>query len=378
MINVPVRRLRPNRAALGALLGLVWLVSVGPIRDFVWADLREGMVRLNGISRGTRALIVVGFSLLVLGAGLIVFDDALRALFELIPMSSAAAAGLAGRGAAFPTALIPITLFLLVLGWSYLLAGAMHSHPLIRLVALIVYAGHFIPWLGRGLSVLDTSPLALLVVALALLGVPVLYVVRWRRAARPVLEFFLCLGFLGIILLVAQAQGVALWRAGGQPVLLSNIEAAVFSLEALVLPMLFLIGVDIANFTKHAAGWIVALAVARFPRWLVGLLLAIALVDRLYAVAVELMERLKTSDIPAQATEYAGALGEIACVAAVWWLVSYVASRKNSTEIAERSPDRVLEAADTYAFKVILGFTAAALATVVFAGIALALHGIPG
>src|SRR5258707_8400564 len=121
--------------ALLALAGLFWLISFGAIRDFVWADLRAGLVNPRGLSRATRCLIWLGFGLLFAMLGVVLNYDHWRTLSPLVAMTT----GPAGRGALLPIAVVPLTLFLLAVAWSFALAGALHSHWLIRLSVLALF-----------------------------------------------------------------------------------------------------------------------------------------------------------------------------------------------------------------------------------------------
>src|SRR5690242_12403834 len=106
MANVNLNRLRPTRLTLVALLGLLWAVTFGAVRDFVWADIRAGLIDLRGLTRSTRALVWFGFILLALMVAALLFNDVWRATSPLI----AEVNGVPGRGALLPSALLPVTL----------------------------------------------------------------------------------------------------------------------------------------------------------------------------------------------------------------------------------------------------------------------------
>jgi len=348
-------------------------LTVAPVREFVWPDLREGMVQLGGLSRGARSLAVLGFALLLLMVASVVFNDVWRALFALTPMQAGNRLGLIGRGGLVPEPVLPLTLFVLAVAWSFILAGALHSHPLIRVLALGVFLAGFLPWAGRWLGVFGTSTLALGAVAAALAGVPAMFAIRWRAQARPAAEFVVFLLLLTVMLGVSQAQGVALLRASGAPLLLAHVEIHLFSLQGLVLPLLFYVGVDIAHFTRQASGWAVSLTVTRLPRWAPALLLVVFFAHRLYAVLMKVLEQLERSNGTTLAAAYSGALGELICVAGVWWLVQRLAG-----DTASPSTGDVATAADTYGFKLVLAFGASSLLGIVLAGVALAVFTIAG
>ena len=321
-MNAILQRLRPTRATLAAAIGLLWAVSFGAVRDFVWADLREGMLRLDGHSRVTRGLVWLGFALLFGMVGALLFNDIWRLLFPLLPLTGSGAAGWAGRGALLPVALIPVTLFLFAVAWSFVLAGALHSHPAIRLLALLLYLLTALSWTGISASTIAPQPFAKELSLAALAIVPLFLLLRWRATPRPVLEFAVLLLLVSVTLALAQLQAVALWRATGTPVVLVQVQASVLAAETLVAPLLLLIGVDIANFARQAAGWSVAIIAERLPRWAPYLLLVLVAGWRLRVVLGELLDRLGESSIRAELLAYAGALGEVLCVGLVWWLVT--------------------------------------------------------
>ena len=73
-----LNRLRPARATLVAVLGFAWAITFGALRDFVWADIRAGMIDLRGFSRATRLIILLGLLLIFSLAGLLLFGNVWR------------------------------------------------------------------------------------------------------------------------------------------------------------------------------------------------------------------------------------------------------------------------------------------------------------
>jgi hypothetical protein len=61
-----------------SLVGLAWRAVVGVWRDFVWADLRDGVLSLRGLSPGTRRAVWLGFGLLVTVLAGLLLTDTLR------------------------------------------------------------------------------------------------------------------------------------------------------------------------------------------------------------------------------------------------------------------------------------------------------------
>lgn len=362
-------RLRPTRGTLVALLGFLWAVSFGAVRDFVWADLREGLIDLRGLSRPTRALAWIGFVLLGLMLIAVLFNDFWRATSPLLTLTEP----LPGRGRMLPIALLPATLFLLAVAWAFLLAGALRSHIAIRLGVLFVFLPAAGLWLSNSLasaSIGGFGP-ALAVSAVAALGVPVFFILAARRAPRPAGEFLALLVLSALVFIPTQADDVASWRELGSPLMVAKIEATLGFLGYLILPLLLLVGVDIANFARQAAGWTMRIATERFPFWLEVAALAALLLLRLRFVIMETAERVAADGGAATALAYAGAFGVIAVTGLAWLLVT----RIPSVAPAQPSAASAADAGERLALPLIVASIGAQLIT--FAGLWLSLGLLP-
>ena len=349
-------RLRLTRQTGQALLGLLWAISLGAVRDFVWADLRDGLICTRGLSQSTRTLIWLGFGLFAAMLGLLLTNDLLRANFPLVPVLTT----LAGRGQMLPVALLPLTLFLLAVAWSFALAGALHSHPALRLGLLLLYlfnAGlHVLSLLstfGLDLSYGFTSPLSLLTglarVGLALGsigGVALFFVLRWRARPWPAAEFACLLLLITVPFALGQAQEVNNLRNLGMPLGILLLEFYLAILGFLIMPLLFFIGVDIANFTRQAAGWASQAVAERLPARAPGLLLALLLAWQLFGAARTLAGG-GGQDSGDLALSYAGALLDLLAIGLAWLLVSRLSPTSPTT-------DDLVEAAGRYALPLII------------------------
>ncbi len=313
-------RLRPTRGTLIALLGFLWAISFGALRDFVWADIREGLIDLRGLSRPTRALAWIGFGLLGLMLIAILFNDFWRASSPLLTLTEP----LPGRGRMLPVAVLPATLFLLSVAWAFLLAGALRSHILIRLGVLFLFLPAAGLWLANSLASAGISGvgLGLVVSAVATVAVPLFFIFAARRRPRPAGEFLALLILTALVFIPTQADDVESWRQLGSPLMVAKIEATLGFLGYLILPLLLLVGVDIDNFARQASGWTMRVATERFPFWLeVGALVAL-LALRLRFVGGELAERIAADGARATALAYAGSLGVVAVIGLAWLLAT--------------------------------------------------------
>ncbi|HYN90176.1 MAG TPA: hypothetical protein VER55_16695 [Ardenticatenaceae bacterium] len=372
-------RIRPTRTTLSVVVGLLWALSFGAVRDFVWADLREGLIDLRGLSRVTRGLAWLGFALLFAMVAALLLNDLWRALSPLIASLNAPT----GRGQFLPVALVPATLFLVAIGWSFLLTGALHSHPAIRLVILVIYLLAAGGWVNNntafGLAAAGydvRSDLQFLALHWALVvGVPLFFVLRWRGQPRPAFEFPLLLFLVAGMLAMAQRRELENEQVLGLSTLEPLLSLNILTLSGLVTPLLFLIGVDIANFTRQASGWTTAAITERLPGAAPKILLLLLLAWRLRDLAREGLARLENNPLNAELLQYAGALGIPAGVALVWWIVAWLRRRgEGDTELTE---EEVAESAERWALPVILAFNAVALITYVLSNLSLSIPPTP-
>lgn len=362
-------RLRPTALTIVALVGLVWAVGFGAVREFVWADLRAGLIDLRGLSRATRGLVLLGFGILFLMVGTLLLNDVLRASFPLIPMTL----GTPGRGSLVPVALLPLTMFLLALAWTFALTGALHSHWAIRVSVLLLYLFTAIAWSTMGIGS-TAAPAQVLAGIGGVLAVPVLFVVRWRARPRPAVEFTLLLLFVGTTLVMAQARSVESWRQSGVPLGMAVLASNLISMSMLVFPLLLLVGLNIADFTQRAAGWAADIAEARLPAWVVQLALAGLVVWRVRDVAAEFASRLPGNSLQAVTIGYGGALGIPLGTWLIWWLVA----RQRRGAAAPLIAEDVSEAGEAHAPKLVLAYVAISVVTVVLFDLVLAVLGLAG
>jgi hypothetical protein len=362
-------RLRPTRGTLIALIGFLWAVSFGAVRDFVWADLREGLIDLRGLSRPVRAIAWIGFGLLALMLIAVLFNDFWRATSPLLTLTEP----LPGRGRMLPTALLPATLFLLAVSWAFLLAGALRSHILIRLGVLFLFLPAAGLWLANSLASAGLSGVGieLVVSGAGTLAVPLFFALAARRKPRPAGEFLALLVLTALVFVPTQAADVESWRQLGSPLMVAKIEAMLGFLGYLILPLLLLVGVDIANFARQASSWTMRVATERFPFWLEVAALIALLGLRLRFVALEASARIAADGFSATALAYAGSLGVIIIVGLAWLLVTRVPAVKSS----EVSASSAAEAGERLALPLIIASNGAQL--IAFAGLWISLGLLP-
>jgi hypothetical protein len=362
-------RLRPTRSALAAVIGFLWAISFGALRDFVWADLRAGLITLQGLRRPTRVLVWIGFLLVALMLAALLFNDFWRATSPLLPLTQP----LPGRGQMLPLALLPATLFLLTVAWAYLLAGALHSHWLVRVGVLAVFLPAAGLWLSNGLASVAISGLTVEVVlgAAAAILTPIFFVLRARQPARPAAEFLVVLLLAALVFTTSQTDDITGWRQLGSPLMAAKIEAMLGFLEALILPLLILVGLDMASFARQASLWTMQVVTRRFPYWLELVALGALLGLRLRHVVLELAEKAAENGLQATLAPYGGAAGVLVLVAAAWLLVA----RLKSPPAPMSTPAEAVQGAERLALPAIIAVNAPQI--VAFAGLWLSLGLLP-
>lgn len=248
----------PTRNALAAVAGLLWALTFGAVRDFVWEDLRSGIVDSKGLAPQTRLVVHVGFLLLAGALLLMLFGDWWRGRFLLLAETGL----IPGRGALVPTALIPLTLFLLALSWSYALTGALHAAPIFRVPIILLFLIFHGFWVTAG-TVDTTAWHHIASLYLPLMGIVLLVLLGRRLPLAVAWQFLLLLVLLLTEYVSFQAQAVELWQATDTTLFLSVIGDNIHVLALLALPLLILIGLDIADFVIRSSTWSAQIAADR-------------------------------------------------------------------------------------------------------------------
>ena len=339
-----------------------WAVTVGALRDFVWADLRDGVLDLRGLGSPLRALVWLGFGLLLLVIAAILQGDLWRQAFPLVPLTQ----GIPGRGRLVPVSVIPVTFFLLSLSWAFVLAGALRSHWVIRLLVIGMW---MLTMAGSMVSGGVGGALSYAVAVLTLLAVPVACLIFTFRAPRRVLELLVLLALVSANNAVNQLQGVATWQISGMPLMVLRLSFEMATLSMVIMPLLLLVGMDVASFSAKAAFWVTGIAQERLARWAPAALLGVLLLWRTYEVSGDVSGWLDTGPLDVQLTALAGGLLVPLLVGVATFLVWRLLPRR--IELPDR--DQLEEDAKRLAFPIVLSYTAGIVIVVVLSGFALAL-----
>jgi hypothetical protein len=238
-----------------------WRVALTAWDTIVWGNVRAGSVSLAGLPRSLRVLIRTGLWLTLGLLLLLLFANTWRVISPLVPLV-ADTDSLGGLYA--PKLLIPLTIGLLALAWAYLVTGGLHSPWWCKLLVLALLA-LFDTALGVTLLTGSLTDLSLLTQgaggalwSLAALGVHGLgwlvllawFGWRWRRPARPGLEFPVTL-LLTMVLFFSSHFGTVLGNATFQTEATASALQLTNTLQVIgvfLTPFLLLSGAEVAEF----------------------------------------------------------------------------------------------------------------------------------
>lgn len=313
-------RLKPTRTSLAAAAGLIWALGWGAARDLLIADLRGGMLSLKGFSRAGRFVIVAGFAVLALVLIGLVLSATWREVFSLRTLPG----GQIGRGSLVPEPLVPFTLLIVALGTAYILTGAIHSTAPLKIGVLAFYICAASVWSGFAAGLSKSSHLT----AIGWLGVAavvVFFAVRWPAQPKPALEFGVLLALVVLTFAAGQQRLADFDRTSGGsvPFALGQVDQTVELLSGFVLPLMFLIGLDIAEFAIRVGDFVGGVVEERTPRWFLAGAVAIAGGLNLWEAGGTLRDNVLDTSFGEEARNVLAA-GVVPVVAVgVWWLVHH-------------------------------------------------------
>ncbi|HEX6548426.1 MAG TPA: hypothetical protein VF134_06770 [Candidatus Dormibacteraeota bacterium] len=200
------------------------------------------------MDRALRSVAVVALAQLAACGALLAFAQIPAGLVSLGPM--------AGVPVEIPAWILVLVVALLVASWSYLLAGALHAHPVVRIGAAVFFVAMQVIAIQLSGPTLATT-LATMVGALPVLGLTAYTVVQDRGARNEHTHYHrLRVGTFAILL---AAVGLSYLLPGVTALLTGNAEAIVpalvleFTTLAILLTfVLVLAGVDFADMGESA------------------------------------------------------------------------------------------------------------------------------
>lgn len=349
---------RPRRTASNA-----WALTAGAFRDLVWADLRDGVIRVADLPRPTRAMVRIGLVLMAAMIAVLLGGDLVRQSGQLL----SAPGGAIGRGAQLPAVLFPVTLFMFSVSWGLMLTGSLRTHWAMRTAVLGIWIAMTLQWLdAAGLARTTRMDVAIYV----LLAVGVLsHVVLSRRERLHALEFGLYFALAAVCFLIPHGPAVDSWIASGTPIHLVSLSFLVSNMEGLVLPLLLVIGLTIADFIRMSAGWIGEAVDERMPSKALAVVLTGVGLWRAWSVGRGTVEQFATEPIGDVLASHLGATGIVVIPVLAWWLI-----RRRGRNAAP-DVDAMWDGAEARTLPVAIGYIIGALVVTVGTVVVLGISG---
>lgn len=355
MTTVAITGTHPSR--LRQLAARAWDVTGGAFREFVWSGLRDGMVRVGDLSPALAAIVVVASALFLLGVAVLVSAGALRSALDL----SAASRGTVGRGDLVPGVLVPVTLGALGVASGLILAGALHIARGMRIAALLAY----LAFAGAAQAIafrFDSETGWLGTVATGtMVGVVVLFAVRWRARPRPVIEAFAMVVLATTNLACVYADLVRVDRLSGRSFALDETQVLMFNLSGIAAPLVVRAGLDVIEFGATATGWVMRTLEEKVHRR--------AILVALSALAIWRIRDL-ISDVVGDVTleflkRHAGALVLVGMISLVWAVVNRLADQAGGEDVRDGGVGDAARSVGLPVAIVFVGFSLFTLALVV-------------
>jgi hypothetical protein len=307
----------------------------GFVGEFLWGSLRDGAIRLNGMSAAMATIVLASAGLLVLTTVSFAAGDLLRGGRDLLVIPN----GVAGRGSLVPTGLAPVTLAIVAVGWALLLAGAMHAAPIVRIGALLVYAAMAVAFVGLATTLESTSGIRAWPAWIALLAVAAVFTARWRARPRPAAEFTLLLLLVAGTLAVSAAGLFRSDEITGRGFALQQLDILLELLVGLTIPLVLVAGMDTVGFGLDAASWLMRFLAGRLARLAMLVALGIVAAWRIWDVLGFTLSDLREGGTATTLLPVIGALGGVAAIGGYWFVIGRLARRVPGSRTGEDSID---------------------------------------
>lgn len=344
-----------NSSSSSANKPLLWDVTIGVFNDFIWADLRDGIVRLDGVSTSVKMIVFSGFATILFMLGVIVQNQVIRNNGELVSLSYGGAT--VGRGALIPQLLTPLTLFVLALSWSFLLAGCIRIRRSLKFSLLLLYFLSLYPlffgFIGSiGVAFVNITRIVQFLVAIGCyLLAPLFVIIRSFGRSRPTFEFVILFALLGSFFGMVQFSILASDQEFGINIGYSVLEIQMFSLVLVVLAFVISLGVEIAKFVRKAAVWSGQIVWHRMPRWILFPLLGLVVIWQVINAGQNGWIYFQSHTFADAILAYIGAGLVVVTVWAAWWLIRRLNKIERPFLFTESDLDETL---DHYAPRLIL------------------------
>ncbi len=321
---------KPHRAPAVRALLLAWSIVIEILDHVLGEPYWDGRLRARGWPLGLRPVViiaVVGYALAVLG---IVFSGWLRESLEL-------SVTVGSETLSFPRPVLWIIMFLVVLSMALLQTAALHlpwwlASAITALTALVLlFAGSF-----DTASVWSPGRVATIVVSA---GVIVLTVIR-RRHRFAWWEFAVILAGIGVAFAVATGRAAAEGAPSGVDLGPMSLSLIMSTLGQLAVPAAIAAGAAVAELSTTTALWSVGVVRRRLPAVAIVIGLAIVVVWRAWALAVEFTTEGRFDIIPVLSSVLL-----VVVIGLLWYLVARVRGGRRIVPGAVALADRTKSAA---------------------------------
>ena len=239
----------PDRHAIPILL--LWYRI---ITDFLRGNLRENFIDLRPLSYPMRLLTIIGLVFIFGFIGGILFKDTLRFQGMLEPLVIDASTT---RGLLVPNLVVLITLIAVVLGWGYVLTGALHVRRWLRWGILLCYILFIAMPLAVNVAGSIGSLLTTLGALILLLALFLAFIILPRLNLAPVIEWSLITLLHGSLMLLYLNGAVTGQIVSDGEFRASSMLSIVFTTSGLLMvPFLFFAGLGWVDFGLTMSGWV--------------------------------------------------------------------------------------------------------------------------
>lgn len=264
------------RRLLVVLLGPLW---VRTFRD----PVRDGHLRLDGLSRPEKQLARFGLVLLALLLVSVLFSDVWRS-GTLLQLN-----GSRNELSFVPQAVLPVTLLGFLLSWALICWGALDASPLVRVLIAVFFLATASTFtvtsagLGLGAWVLEHAGTVIRIGAFGVPGVLVLSallhpVLRRRpRARRVVTAVFRVLVLVGLLVQFGTLQWahVVAERQGLPAVVPGLVDGSIDQINSYLVPLVYVAAVTVIDFALDVSTSLTEPAQVLSRRWLLLVLVGV-------------------------------------------------------------------------------------------------------
>lgn len=220
------------------------------IRTFLHAtvidDVQKNRIRLDGLPPLVQLLGGVILGLLGFTTTLMIFAGTLRDAFQIIVITTDSYP----NGLLLPSTAIGLVLFLLCMAWSFLLVAIQHSAWWMRRIGVFIH----LFMIGIWIISLAQSNMALFGVVIVTLCIQTIIVLR-RPHGHLVRNWVLIALCESVILALPHTVYLQQYQVSGIGMLFTSVANFIQSQFAFITPMLFLVGISMAQAALNIADW---------------------------------------------------------------------------------------------------------------------------